>query len=748
MYRGDTQTPVDLNNVGGRVIVRAKVALGSVVPDKIQFLLDDSVEYEVNFGTATQGVRPQQATFTFEWNLNTAALNNQAPKYRNGPHSVRVRLVRGGQAIATSAATNVVFNNADFAIFKFSGNALNAGGNRYYGGGEVSIEVIPVLYSGRTVASVRFEVPPPSGVDLDPASGVQNTRTLTSAPYVFPIPYNAHNRSLPALNGSSGATNPYTYFTITYSDTTTLPSNSDVVVLDGNQVLIDTTGLFSNQPVLGNTISAFAKIRVDYVVDNPGGPAIACRGTTPLATGQFATGGNVRAGVTTLGPDAGAGGYKLVVDVRTTLGQTILSNAEVNISGGGCAAAGALSGLGEGGFYQVVAKELKDNLGNTRTLGSFASSNAFGIDNTKPTLALKTNRASNVFFNTAIVSGPMAGGDTNDNSIPAAADLTAQANVNDPAAGTPPVASGIAGYVWQVNGQTITGHTVSGFPTLGQIQTTLSQPAPTQNYYTLTVQAQDNAGNTSDPLTFTALYDDQAPNVVFTQPTVTSLTGGATFTATARGTDNVDLRRGRIYWSITNNTDNIRLEVFRSPDKSFGTPATTSQDYSVNLRALRPASNIGNPPPYPFSIGLFAFVEDQARNAPATALLNPLSVTPANANTAGAVTAVSETPAITGASGGSTTLTITHAGGTANVVAVRVYRYNPGIALGGFRYYDFLGDAASLGGGEYRLTVTLPALPSHLLPGAAELFILVEYDNGLARGFTYNYDTDTPTSIF
>ncbi|MDW8358906.1 hypothetical protein, partial [Thermus sp.] len=435
----------------------------------------------------------------------------------------------------------------------------------------------------------------------------------------------------------------------------------------------------------------------------------------------------------------GVGGYKLVVDVRTTLGQTILSNAEVNISGGGCAAAGALSGLGEGGFYQVVAKELKDNLGNTRTLGSFASSNAFGIDNTKPTLALKTNRASNVFFNTAIVSGPMAGGDTNDNSIPAAADLTAQANVNDPAAGTPPVASGIAGYVWQVNGQTITGHTVSGFPTLGQIQTTLSQPAPTQNYYTLTVQARDNAGNTSDPLTFTALYDDQAPNVVFTQPTVTSLTGGATFTATARGTDNVDLRRGRIYWSITNNTDNIRLEVFRSPDKSFGTPATTSQDYSVNLRALRPNNTA-------FSIGLFALVEDQARNAPATALLNPLSVTPANANTAGGVTAVSETPAITGASGGSTTLTITHAGGTANVVAVRVYRYNPGITLGGFRYYDFLGDAASLGGGQYGLVVTLPA---NVAPANAELFILVEYDNGLARGFTYNYHTGSgPTGVF
>jgi hypothetical protein len=190
VYGPNTTTPVNPNNVAGLVIVRARVALGSVVPDKIQFLLDDSVEYEVSFGSATQGLRPQQATYTFEWRLNTASLDGTTPKYSNGAHSVKVRLMKGTSAMATSTATNLVFNNQDFIVVKLSGNAVNRAGNRYYRGGPVSMEVVPVLYSGKQVASVRLDMTA-LGVDLDgDTPGVQTTKTLTAAPYVFTIPYN------------------------------------------------------------------------------------------------------------------------------------------------------------------------------------------------------------------------------------------------------------------------------------------------------------------------------------------------------------------------------------------------------------------------------------------------------------------------------------------------------------------------------------------------------------------------------
>ena len=462
LYSSTTQQPVNLNNVSNQVIVRAKVALGSVVPDKVQFLLDNNVEYEVSFGAATQGIRPQQATYTFEWNLNTAALNNLAPKYPNGAHTIKVQLVKGTQVVAASQATNVVFNNSDFAVFKFSGNALNRSGNRYYGGGDVTIEVVPVLYSGKALASVELSL---AGVDLDPNTpGSQSTKTLTAAPYVFTIPYVA-NKNAGALDGSSAlGSDPYTIFALTYSDTTTFSAGT-YAVLDGNQVLVDTTGLFSNNPPF-----AFNKLRLDF--DGPSGSgAIVCRGTTQLSTGGFANNSNLRTGLNSFTVDAGVGGDRLVVDVKTTTNQTVLSNVEVPLSGAGCTGAGPLSGLSEGGFFQVVAKALKDDLGNVRAISPASTSNAFAIDETKPTIALKTGWDNRVYFNKSGVNlntGNLAGADLAGNTISAPAPITTLANVNDPASGTPPVASGLASYKWTVNG-TAMAHTGANVPGLNDI---------------------------------------------------------------------------------------------------------------------------------------------------------------------------------------------------------------------------------------------------------------------------------------
>ncbi len=725
VYTLDTLTPVDPNNVSGRVIVRAKVALGSVVPDKVQFLLDDRVEYEVSFGAATQGLRPQQATYTFEWRLNTAGLDGTTPKYANGAHSVKVRLMKGTTAVATSAATNLVFNNQDFIVLKLSGNAINRGGNRYYGGGPVSMEVVPVLYSGKQVASVRLDMSA-ANADLDDAApGVQSTKTLTAAPYVFTIPYNTANRTNASLDGTSffaSPSTPYTYFTVTYTDTTTLPSSLLYAVLDGTQVLVDTTGLFSNNPVF----ASFGAIRLDYYVAPLTGSAIACRGNTQFSVdGEFANNANLKAGLSALTLDAGAGGDTLVLDVRTTTGVTVLADVSVPLTGPGCPGAGALSGLGEGGFYRVFAKAVRDALGNSRTFSPLSSSVAFAIDTTKPTLALGTGRDSRAYFNSASLNTTsLSGQDLNGN--PVGPTIAGWLDVNDPSSGTPPVASGVNpnGYIWTVNGQTITSVTTSDIPGLNAIGAVLGS-AP-QGYYTLTVRATDNAGNVSDPVTLLVLYDNTAPNVVFTQPSSPALTGGAAFTATARATDNVDLLQGRIFWSYSSGPTNIRFEAFSSSPKAFGTPAQSTVDYSASLTALKPAAS-GN-------FSLFALVRDQARNAPATSTL-ALNVTPANANTAGTVSTVTETPPI-GLGGGSTTLNITHTGGTATVRAVRVYLWESND--GTYDYYKFVGDAFSLGGGQYVITVIAPAGLS--IP---QVLVVVEYDNGLARGYTYNYASDS-----
>jgi hypothetical protein len=730
VYNFNTLIPVDPNNVRGLVIVRARVALGSVVPDKIQFLLDDTVEYEVSFGSATQGLRPQQATYTFEWNLNTAGLDGTTPKYPNGAHSIKVRLMKGTSTVTTSTATNLVFNNQDFIVVKLSGNAVNSRGNRYYGGGPVSMEVVPVLYSGKQVSSVRLDMTA-LGVDLDDDTpGVQTTKTLTAAPYVFTIPYNNANRNNPLLDGAFTFT-PYNYFTLTYTDNTPLSPSPLYAVLDGTQVLVDTTGLFSSNPAF----ASFNQIGLDYHLPPPAAATIAivCRDNTLLANGDFANDANLKAGLNLLTPDVGVGGDTLVLDLRTTTGVTVLADVSVPLTAPGCLGAGALSGLGEGGFYRVHVKAVRDALGNSRTFSPPLASVAFAIDTTKPTLALRTGRDSRAYFNSpSLNTGALLGQDLNDNAV--GPTIAGWLDVNDPSSGTPPVASGVNpnGYIWRVNGQTITSVTTSDIPGLDAINATLGS-AP-QGYYTLTVRATDNAGNTSDPVTLLVLYDNTAPNVVFTLPSSPALTGGAAFTATASATDNVDLLQGRIFWSYSFGPTNIRFEAYSSSSKAFGPPAQSTVNYSASLTALKPVAG--------GDFSLFALVRDQAANAPATSTL-ALNVTPANLSTAGAVSGVAETVDITGAGGGSTTLIINHLGGTATVRAVRVYLWERND--GTFDYYKFVGNAVSLGGGQYAITVTAPAGLT-----TPEVLVVVEYDNGLARGRIYDYDSNTlsPTHVF
>ncbi len=730
VYQSDTRTPVDPNNVSGLAIVRAQVTVGSKVPDKVQFLLDGNVEYEVTIGTA--GLKPQATPYVYEWNLNTAGLSNLAPKYLNGSHTLKVRVVKGTEVLAESQASNLVFNNSDFLVLKLSGNAVNRAGNRYYGGGDVQVEVVPVLYSGKGVQKVTLSHANTS-IDLDAATtGAQNSVSKTSAPYTFTVPYISANR-VATLDGSTATSrfdvsNGFSVV-LTYQDTTTLGVIR--AVLDGTQVLVDTTGLFSNNPpfVLSN-------IRFDYFVNTASGADV-CQGITPLLAGGFANSTNIRTAPNSYGPpDAGAGGDTFVVDVRTVAGAPVLTDVNVPISGAGCTGAGAIPGLGEGGFFQVRAKAVKDALGNTWTYATTTLSNSFAIDNTNPTIALASGRDDRVYFNSSSLNtGFLSGKDLAGNTW--GSTLGSNVSVNDPTSGTPPVASGVANYVWKVNGQTISAVTTNQIPGLNDIAAVLGS-AP-QGYYTLTVQAKDNAGNLSDPLTLNVLYDNVAPNVVFIQPTVTSLTGGTSFTATARATDNVDLKQGRVYWSVNSdtNSDNtadqfIRFEAFSSPAKAFGAPGQTSQDYTGTLTALRPVSGL--------SYGLFARVADQANNPSATATL-ALTVTPANGNSAGNLTSITEVPNISQTSGGTTVLTVTHSGGTAGVKAIRVYRWE--FNDGTYDYYTYLTDAAPIGGGQYVATVNAPA---NL--GTPVFLLVVEYDNGLARGYTYDYDSNTFNSVF
>ena len=681
--------------IGGITTFQVGINEDSQVTEVSAYIDDVLIgSYQIN----VSDVAPQALNYTF--NLNTYACSESylgaltglgcspsdtTPVILNGEHTIKV--VAKNSEETRDVSVNIAVFNRDWMLTSISGNsAKDSNEDVWYGGGDVSITAYPILYSGADVSAIRFK--PPSSLDVGAGSG-------TSV-------------DVPVSDGSAT-------LTIAAADNSTYEGSTS----------------FSLYFVYGDgsvSSSYWASYRLDFAAPGAANSAVVCREDTPLAANDFATSSNLYAGVDAYA-ESGVGGVKAIADVQTTAGATVLADYELmGLELTSCGAVAKLEGLPEGGFYTVTVKKLVDALGNGADYA--LNSVVFAIDNTPPELTLATGADSRVYFNSASLNtGSLVGFDLNGNSVGPNLSSNAYAAASDPAGGNPPVSSGVASYAWSVNGEPITGLTTEAIPGLNDIGAVLGT-AP-QGYYELSVQAVDVAGNKSAPLSLTVLYDNTAPNVVFTSPTVTSLTGASTFTATASATDNVALKSGAIYWQVAGYT----FEALAPVTNAWGS-TQTAQDYSTALTAWL-ANNGGNPS----NLSLYAEVYDQAGNSLATATLGPLSVTPANANGVGSVASVTDSPNITAAGGGSTTLTIDHTAGTANLVAMHIYRYDPDTG-----YYEYLGDASDVGGGTYTFVVTLPAGVAGGISGDALFLIVEEYDNGLIQGNTYNYDTDALTA--
>ncbi len=254
VYLGNTNNPVNPSNVSGINTVRAKVVLGQQTPKKIQFLIDNQVGYEVAIGSSSSGVKAQN-TLTFEWNLDTRALNNFTPLYPNGPHTLSVRLLdASGGTIATSSSAQLTFNNQDFIVLQLDNfddqtNVHTAGGTRYFGGNPnpLVVRAIPVVYTGRQVQQVSL-------------AGAANSGPDNTAPYEFTLTYTPNNPAAP-LNGG-GASDFDTdngpggiSVTVAFSDASSISTAGDTTncspsrlgaIFQKNTPVVDRTDCFNN----------------------------------------------------------------------------------------------------------------------------------------------------------------------------------------------------------------------------------------------------------------------------------------------------------------------------------------------------------------------------------------------------------------------------------------------------------------------------------------------------------------------
>ncbi|WP_172959880.1 PEGA domain-containing protein [Thermus scotoductus] len=571
LYETMTNQPVDLNNVQGQVIVRAKVALGSVVPDKVQFLLDGNVEYEVSFGAATQGVRPQQATYTFEWKLNTAALNGTQPKYLNGPHTVSARLVKGGNPIATSSATSVRFNNQDRVLLSIQGNSAPDPNNyTWYGGQDLALKAVPVLYSGRPASKVKFsgmadDIPNTtvlaSSAQLDLGAG---TTATNSSPIEVPVTSGQAQLTIQkSLNGGVEG-GIYIFAQIRYADDGTLGGSGDAYFA------LDFVGPNFN----------------DYYVNLNG----VYPGTFSNITTQTSSWLNGQSPITVKATDNGVGG--VTYQVQVLQGSTVVATLNPGDT---------LASVPEGNNYKLQVVNLKDALGNAPATNPSPTS-TFNLDKTKPALTT-TFGANGKVLNGMLTTGYEILGKLTETGSGLGTTLQVGAA---PTASSP----GQSGWLIQVTRGSCTytidsgtGFSSANLPLIGSNasytvnqKNLLAGSAPsgcspyalTDGNYTFTIRAIDQARNVSDPITVSFYWLTQKPVVQFLQsPSGTYSLGGSSYVQ-VNGALKVSHPAGiPIYKAIlysTGGSTSSDVQLVASPNVNLNnsTAPTFNSDASIN----------------------------------------------------------------------------------------------------------------------------------------------------------------------
>jgi hypothetical protein len=190
---GNTFTPVVLNNVFGQIDVTLNINPNDQRVTRAEVLVDGVVAATQNVVIGVAGEDAAEAAVQqVILSLNTAAYavnataGTAAPTWLNGQRQVSARITVQG-ATTVPAASNVItlnFNNADGIHLLGTlptNSATDAIGQVWYGGpnaGSTTFTAIPVMYSGRSIASVTY------AAGFCAAAGTEVT-TVAAAPFTF-----------------------------------------------------------------------------------------------------------------------------------------------------------------------------------------------------------------------------------------------------------------------------------------------------------------------------------------------------------------------------------------------------------------------------------------------------------------------------------------------------------------------------------------------------------------------------------
>jgi hypothetical protein len=378
---GATNVPVVPSNVAGQIDVTLQIDPGENDLTKIALLLNGAevASQTLSNTVAERPVMEQGGIFEVVFSINTAVFdgNTFMATYPNGIYQLAAELGLDN-ALETAVATSIdlTFNNIDTframatPTMSMIGTASSSNaGALYYGGGPIVVDVYPVIYTGRTVASVTTGF-------TDTGAGGTTAVTDAAAPFSFSWTLAGYASAFAAGTGNEA----FTVTAATYTDGTTFgPGNGGaglpIAVTGGTNFFVDNAAPPAGVLALTNQVTADAFCCSNNWVSSAYTPADGY--TAPADNAGASIGGvtgQVFAGAATATNASIAGGTAI-----TTIGDAGLAATLVSTT------------------YTMVHVET-DAFGNANTATRMVASadngaTTFGIDDTEPNTQAYTGQA-------------------------------------------------------------------------------------------------------------------------------------------------------------------------------------------------------------------------------------------------------------------------------------------------------------------------------------------------------------------